>query len=437
MVRIDVIAGEGGALSPNDLWLFAGELSDYHLGRINRRDLPATLSERMVPVRVEGERDRGRVSLLPTVVLEPGARYTLATPGWGQLAQFDVDAQDDTPLLERVWPPTGSTVGRLLVLCGGAVPAETFEVTLDPSGLPVAIEPSFGTLPDGRICVSAHLSNDGEAPGLLGLPPEAGGVLLDPTPFEIAPSSAPETALCDEGELALGPGCARVDDDRLNVRSADEPLLWALETNGSARIEPMPAAGRWVVRGLEPDREQRVWGRAISVGGAELPFDVNVRTLPERSHLVLNEVLANPLGSEPAAEWVELFNDGQSAAELLGLWLRDSAGAVELPAATIAPGEYALLVRSDFPATLSGDVPPLPGTQLVRLPLLAKGGLSNSGEALDIEDANGLVLSRFPALAARRAGVSLARTRVDAFDADAGAFAEHGAPGASPGTMNY
>jgi hypothetical protein len=281
------------------------------------------------------------------------------------------------------------------------------------------------------------LPNEGVAHGLLGFPPEAGGVLLDPTPFEIAQGADPSFAACAEDELPLGPGCARVDDDRLDVRSADQPLLWSLETNSSARLEEAPAGGRWVVRGLEPDREQRVRGRAISVGGSELPFDVNVRTLIARPHLVLNEVLANPLGSEPAAEWIELFNDGRSEAELSGLWLRDSAAGVELPAATIAPGEYALLVRSDFPTAASGDVPPLPGTQLVRLPLLGKGGLSNSGEMLDLEDASGLVLSRFPALAARRAGVSFARTRVDGFDDDLAGFVEHGAPGASPGAANY
>ena len=33
-------------------------------------------------------------------------------------------------------------------------------------------------------------------------------------------------------------------------------------------------------------------------------------------HVVINEVLANPVGGEPAQEWVELYNDGRAPAVL-------------------------------------------------------------------------------------------------------------------------
>jgi hypothetical protein len=146
--------------------------------------------------------------------------------------------------------------------------------------------------------------------------------------------------------------------------------------------------------------------------------------------------LFNSVGAGPAGEWLELVNDGGGPVELSGLWLRDSGGAVELPAATLAAGQYALLVRNDFPSAGSADVAPAPGTELVRLPSWLKGGLSNAGEALQLEDAAGAVLSRFPALASRHAGVSFARSRLDAFDDDPSAFGEHASPGASPGAPN-
>jgi hypothetical protein len=268
------------------------------------------------------------------------------------------------------------------------------------------------------------------------LPAEISGYLLDPSPIVPGPANAVVPIPCAEDELEFGPGCARVDDDRLSVRSADEPLLWITETPSPAHIELTRPGGRWLLRELEPDSEQRVSGRAVSVGGIELPFDVTVHTPHERAHLVLNEVLFNPVGAEPAAEWLELVNDGRGPAELEGLWLRDSAAAVELPPASLIPGQYLLLVRDDFPAFANGDVPPAAGAELVRLPLLAKGGLSNSGEVLQLEDAAGRVLSRFPAIASRRAGVSLARSRSDAFDDDPEAFGEHAPPGASPGAAN-
>lgn len=442
VVRLEVRVAPGVALEPSELWLFSGELSDYHLGRINRRELPETLVARQIPVlawssRGENENENeNTVQVAPQVQLEPGARYTLAAPGLGWLAQFDVSLDDSTPLLERVWPPHGSAVGELLVFCADEVPTSSTEVSLEPGGLSVQLEPGFGELADGRACVSARLPVADAELGARVLPAEAAGFLLDPEPLWLAAFSAVEPASCAEDELELGPGCARVEDDRLSVRGAEAPLLWVLEAPSAGRVELSAPAARWLLRELEPDSLQRLSGRALSLGGVELPFDRMVHTLPERPHLVLNEVLFNAIGAEPAGEWLELVNDGGGPVELAGLWLRDSAGAVELPPATLAAGQYALLVRSDYASVGSADVAPSPGTELVRLPAWLKGGLSNAGEPLQLEDAAGAILSRFPALASRHAGMSFARSRLDAFDDEPSAFGEHAPPGASPGAVN-
>jgi hypothetical protein len=148
-------------------------------------------------------------------------------------------------------------------------------------------------------------------------------------------------------------------------------------------------------------------------------------TEPPRRHLVINEVLANAVGPEPDTEWIELVNDGAAPASLAGVWLEDSSGSVALPAVELAPGEVALLVSSDFrPSGL--DIAAPAETRLVELPSIGARGLSNSGEPLLLVGSEG-VLSRFP---------GLARRNVAASDDDPAAFAEHGAPGASPGAAN-
>jgi hypothetical protein len=164
-------------------------------------------------------------------------------------------------------------------------------------------------------------------------------------------------------------------------------------------------------------------------------FDVVFRTAPARQRWVLSEVLSNPLGPEPASEWVELVNAGSVRASLAGLVLADGGGSVELPDIQADPGEFVVLARQDFnPGT--GDVAPAGSAQLVRLPELAKNGLSNSGEPLRLIDGDGRTVSSFPALAARHAGVSLARKRLERADDDPDGVAEHAAPGASPGAPN-
>jgi hypothetical protein len=162
--------------------------------------------------------------------------------------------------------------------------------------------------------------------------------------------------------------------------------------------------------------------------------ELELHTLPARRHLVLNEVLANPAGTENRAEWVEIANDSGTPANLGGLWLEDSARRVALPDLVLAPHEFALLVAPDFRLDPL-DVQAAPGTRIIELESLGARGLANSGEALMLVGAEG-VLSRFPAFAAEHAGRSWARRWLDSADDDPIAFAEHGGASASPGAPN-
>jgi hypothetical protein len=414
---------------PATLRLFRDELSDYHVGRLRAGELPGTLLEREVPMLAWSD-DRG-ASVRPLGLLDDGI-YSLASPELGAIGSFRVSASAARPLYGRVWPPEDS-LGSAAVYCGEPRELAELEIGLEPHGPLGRLVPGIGSqrvLADR--CLSLEL--DAElAPGLWLVPPATDQVLLDPAPLFASAGAAQATSDCAEIEMALGAGCVSASDDSLSLR-AEEPLLWVFVTPVPATVAAK--AGELArVGGLAPDSEIRLSGETIDLAGARRAFDVALRTAPARPRVVLNEVLANANGAEPAMEWIEIVNAGSAATDLEGYRLEDSGGSVSLPAHEIAPGAFVLLVKEGFLADPATDVPPLDGTPLLTLPSLGKSGLSNGGEPLRLYDASGELVSRVPARKAPDAGVSLARRSPDAPDVES-SFGRHDAPGASPGGPN-
>ncbi len=431
---------QGAILDPDDAWLFRGELSDYHLGRINHRELPETLKERRIAVNAWFDPELGQTAVAPVAELTPGEVYTLAAPGWGRLAQVAVRTGSELPLLKRRWPLDGSPAHSTAIYCGLIDELQPAELGLEPSRVRASILGFVGSLSTGERCFQLALRDTDSVLGWQLLPPFAASVLWDPLPLEFEPERPPEESpnesFCEADELSLEKGCVTVFDDRIIVRNGPEPMLYALEAEGETQLFPVAAGESFERRGLLPDSPQELVGRSIDRFGAEREFGLSFRTLPATAHVVLNEVLANALGPEPASEWIELVNDGSAPAELLGLRLADAGGQVELPAARLEPGTYALLVRDDFVENGLDVPPPRDGVTIVRVASLAKNGLSNTGEVLTLLDASGRVLSRIPALPSAHAGVSIARRSPAAPDDAPDSFGEHAAPGASPGAAN-
>jgi len=428
----------GGALGSSalaDYRLFAGALSSYHLGRIRARELPATLVARELAVVTWGEPPD--VVVAPTRALESGI-VSLTTPELGLVAEVNVDATL-VPWLERRWPLAGEQRGSGLELFCGAEVAGVTEgtVLLEPS-LAVA-EVARGVDAEGHFadaCVRLEPLAEG-APGVPGLPPPLlGAVSLEPVPLvaqtSLEPAAAPE---CGEGELVLGPACARLDDDRLTLVSYGAPSLWALTAPSPALGAVGPGASL-IVRGLEPSRATRLSATVFDAAGVRGFVDTEVVMLGWHPHVVLNEVLANPAGPEASSEWVELANDGRDAVDLEGFVLSDAGGSISLPSFVLESGEMVLVVGASFEPDSALDVLPAPGTRVIRVPELGASGLSNAGEPLRLRARDGRLLSTFPSIAARHAGVSIARRALDASDTDADSFGEHSAPGASPGASN-
>jgi hypothetical protein len=264
--------------------------------------------------------------------------------------------------------------------------------------------------------------------------PHLAGAALQPTWFARRLDEAPIAPQCAEGELTLGWGCAVVEDDRLLISGGESTSFWRVEGDASAWFVLEP--GRTgVVKGLTPGQKHELMFTIHFAFSAPVVHVATVTMGSVRPHIVINEVMADPVGTEPDQEWVELFNDGTMAVNLEGWVLKDEGGEMRLPSVWLAPSGYALLVNDTYLSNAVGEPVPEANASIVRLPVLAKSGLSNSGEALRLLDKSDMVVASFPGTPKPTPGVSVARGAPWQLD-ESSAFGHHAPPGASPGTPN-
>lgn len=420
----------GGAIDPEEVWLVRGEVSSSQVRALERGEPSKALSERRIAARAFAAGDD--VVIAPDVALEEGT-YTLVVPSRSWTTEVVVGAASRWPLLTRAWPPRDAPgQPSAWLFCGeDARAGEGAEVVLEPEGIAGAFEPWA----DPR-CVK--FTGDPLDAGFVVPPP---WIVCDGTPCALAPGAivagavkALEPLACGVDERSISGGCVTVEDDRLVVRAPDAPLYWVVGIDGGAAAPlyagAVPASDRFVVRGLAPAATTSLWIRTLDARGVERAEVLDAKTLPPRPHVVLNEMYANPIGAEPAQEWVELYNDGFASVSLGGAVLRDAGGEVALPDVVLAAGAFALVATEAFELDDGFDVPVPATCTVARVEALGKNGLGNSGEPLTLSGPDGAIWSRFPPLAASKAGESAMRNAPDAFDDDAGAFTmtEHVTP---------
>ncbi|MRG91951.1 lamin tail domain-containing protein [Polyangium spumosum] len=436
VLRVHVAAEQ--ALDEARLFLVRGEVRESHLKQIERDDISKTLAARFVPSLFWRE-DDGSVVLAPTAPLEPGETYAVASGEPRASVHFVVEAAEVAPLLTRVWPPAESPRAGLFGLyCGDvALPEVTIEATLAPEG-PLGVF-SRGVAPGGagRDCLrfgGRGLAADGGPwvpPPFVGIPGLPGPLRLDPYPFggagaelgeimEVQPDEAPLE--CAAFEVPFGPGCVEVLDDRLRGRAPGAALLWGVAGEGLDVVMATEKNERFVLGGLPADRVIALDVTTIDAHGRARRMAFSATTLPPMPHVVLNEVMANPLGPEPDQEWVELYNDGAVEAALGELVLRDIGGETPLPEVTLPPGRFAVVVNETFVPDDEIDVPPAEDAIVVRVPALGKNGLGNGGESVRLLDTRGRILSKFPAIPKPKAGQSVIRRSPDAPDGVSDSF---------------
>ncbi|MBW2528995.1 MAG: lamin tail domain-containing protein, partial [Deltaproteobacteria bacterium] len=259
---------------------------------------------------------------------------------------------------------------------------------------------------------------------------------LDPRPLErqVAPEPA-ATTRCEPEWLPFGPGCARIFDERALVLPPDEALLWSIAGGGLDYVAATEPGRTFWLHPLPVERAIDLRVETADAAGRQGTFDVRVHTEPPMPHVVLNEVLANPLGPEPAQEWVELYNDSATTARLEGYVLVDGGGYTPLPPKLLGPRRYALVVNQGYQESNEFDPAPPEGVLLLRVSSLGSGGLSNEGEPLSLRDADGRTVSQFPAVPKPKSGESVLRIAPMAPDDAPSSFVRSCGP-PTPGAAN-
>ncbi len=394
--------------------LVQGELSDVAMRGLREGKLPASAQSRQISAQVViGD---GVVEVAPSAMLTPGQSYTLAV-GPLDLRASLVIASSPWPVLDRVWPPGSEASERAeAVFCGPSA----LDRGLTAVGLGAGQVTAGALGHEAPGCVTVATDDRWMLPAAVGRGDEV-VALLAPGPL-VRGERAPAAALsCQPGEVAFGPGCVRVLDDRALWRLPGEPWLLLGE-------RPRAVGASVVLRGMSPSSSALLEATVVDLRGDEHPAALAVLTGPPEAHVVINEVLADALGPEPAGEWIELRNDGATPVDLSGWSLDDGGGSTGLPATVVAPGGYLLLVNEGFDP--SADVAPPSSCPIASVKRLGQGGLSNQGEALALRDASGDVRSRWPAAPRPKPGVSVIRRHPDDPDDDPASFSL--APGGRP-----
>lgn len=428
------IGAQGSERVPSELILVEGEPSTVSVAKYREGETTETLLERTVPIETEVQPDH--LVVRPRNVLTTGQRYTLLARE-GIIGSVRVGLQESRGYLTRVWPPVDSNAAAVqAIYCGQSAPMGPMTIRLFPG--------------DQRAMLEAGLNQSGLATGvcirivpeissgrLVQPPVRIGDYSLQPTPLYAGmESTEPTAAVCTDGEVGFAAGCLKITTGRAVVRAPGGPTFWAISRTSGWHAEFVEAGAEFAIPIQQEMQAFWLEATVFDISGRSQSATVQLAPPQPSPRVVINEVMANPQGPEPQQEWVELLNDGMLTAEMLGWTLSDGTIETEIPPTSMAPSAFALLVRSDYDAGLSGDIAPSPETALVRLPKLGQGGLLNSGETLTLRDDKDRIVSVFPARPSARPGVSIARRDSMTLDSDPDGFVPHAQPGASPGSPN-
>ncbi len=435
------IALRSKGLGPDDVVLAFGTITKPQLRELARGEPSHALGERITSTTAFSRGDE--VVLSPNAPLSCG-QYSLAVARLAWSASFDVSCSSPTPaLLERLWPPSDvSGVAAALVYCSALIlPAMELPIQLDPDGPRGMLLSGVGDSVASSRCVRFHPSTEGAGQAWVPPPEIVVGTskwLVDPSPLEVRRDEPLpiDVVACEASEVPFGPGCALVADDRIEVRPPEVGLLWSVVGLGDEHVSTSRDGEPFVLKGLAPTSSIRLETIAFDATGSEARTTFFATMGAARAHVVINEVYANPIGPEPAQEWVELYNDGSVAASLEGMKITDIGGEATLPNATLPPSGFALIVSDAFAVDGEWDVKPPADALIVRVPKLGKGGLSNEGEPLHLLDAKGALVGRFSAVPKPKPGVSVVRVSPEAPDGSPSSFALS-ADGASPAASNH
>ena len=461
-------------LDPNGpgLLLFEGEADAELLADLERLPLTAASMRRLVPARTELTHDH--VIFMPATTLARAAPYTLALPRTA--LQPSARNGRDAPWTRVLYTASGPNAGAAV---RGTFPADgmagvattldfavlTFDGAVDGLASGTWLEDANGWAVPARIESWPCTDFDTDAVSCVRIAPavplqalseyalRTGGDLRDAhgaridqtvTRFSTGESAASvPLAFVSEGcaldEATTPVGCALRGDDQLRVR---------IQLNSPARVR-VQLGDRLIARlagsrpidvgfdSLAPGMRHALRVHVEAGDSANLDVQFELDTLAALARVSISEVLADPLGPEPDAEWVELLNYGEQPIALRGFAISDRPDELgtRIERDVVMPaGARALLVSDAFGAATGFDVPPAAGALLVPVGAsLTRSGLANAGEALYLRDEQRQRVSAAPAAPEPRAGVCASRVSADPRSNAPGSFAYAIEEGCTPG----
>lgn len=417
------------------LWLVRGAAGPDTLEDLADPPLRAATQRLVIPLNIEA--NGALVTARPETALSAGGRYELVwTRGEEPVERFRVRVSTSPAAgsaLVQSWPGDRDVrvppnVERALLRFDGYVHgAHAAEIALtDEHGHVLATTLSVMACTDLALPAGDCLALSFDEPlekaraykltlgeGLF----DATGAPLEPRAITFTTSSADDhkpPALmpiqCGLDELVHELGCILPRERGAVFRGlTDEPALVTL-TAGTQRTATLALSGAFALalQGLPPGGSVDATLELEDLAGLSTRHTLPLASALGLATVRIDELRPDPLGPEPAQEYVELFNFGSHPVNIMGFSLTDdvfaSGRSITTPL-SLEPGERVLVVSPGFDPNDTSDGPLPSGVRLARL----DGALSlrNDGEALYLRDELGRRIHETPRVTPTSAGQCL------------------------------
>jgi len=223
----------------------------------------------------------------------------------------------------------------------------------------------------------------------------------------------------------------------------DEPASVSLtvsneQARGGVLTEPWQTTHHIAVAGLTSEADSTVAIIVEDINGNKTELE-QVALGTDGHPVSITEVLADPIGPEPAQEFVEIANFGSLEVDISGWMVDDNedANGPLIPEGTmLGPGQVGVLVSASFDVNDNQDPAPDPTALMIVLETsVGSNGLKNSeAETIELYDNEGTLVSQYRGQAGNpKEGHSVIRLLSELPDGDLFAFDLEPNPTPTPG----
>jgi hypothetical protein len=333
------------------------------------------------------------------------------------------------------------TVLGVIVASNGCLDLNLRDELREPDAGAVDETGAYSPVETADISEDADEVNDAETPSAPGTDPEQETIPVQDANDQDPPVLLPPA--CAETEQLVEAFCLAQGALSMSIRfTTDEgaEVTLGAETGLTMAIlsDPWEKEHHAAVSGLTPGISTPLTIAVTDINANGNAMEV-LLTAAGGHPIAITEVLADPLGPEPAQEFVEIANLGPADIDLSG-WMIDDNGDQDgdvIPDGTvIGGGTVGIIVSAAYIAGAGGDPSPAPGTLIIPLESsIGTGGLKNSAaETVELYDADGVLVSRYLGQTGTpREGCGAVRVSAELPDGDAHAFENEPTGSSTPG----